>query len=238
MFKSNNYFFFGILLIILMICFFYYFYQTKQTVEGVSQIREVDYKLVENCTIDTNKNLPSKGFYFNKDDFNVIYFSSNDDPASNDIIDTFTKSTQIYNVDKCNNVLYSVSSTNQIKSYKIGNENIKFEFIDQKNNIFSVLIPFIQRMITESKLIYSIDSENKQLKLQVNKNTYLVTFDSFDLNFSIKNMENYKVKDIKFNNVTIYDNKTGNKNYVYGKLFDVNTPTNYIVCICFDFYQQ
>jgi hypothetical protein len=115
---------------------------------------------------------------------------------------------------------------------------MKFEFVDQKNNIFSLLIPFIQRMITESKLIFTIDSENKQLKLQVNKNNYLVTFDSFDLNFSIKNMEKYKVKEIKFNNKTVYDNNIINKNYVYGKLYDVNTPTNYIICICFDFYQQ
>ena len=236
MFKS--YYFIGFLLLLLIVCFFYYFYQKNNIIEGVSQIREVDYKLVENCSTDTNKNLPSKGFYFNKDDFKVIYFSSNDDSTSNDIIETFTKSTQVYNIDKCNNVLYSVSSTNQIKSYKIGNENIKFEFIDQKNNIFSVLIPFIQRMIVESKLIYSIDSENKQLKIQVNQNTYLVTFDSFDLNFSFKTMEKYKVKDIKFNNVTIYDNNTGNRNYVYGKIFDVNTPTKYIVCICLDFYQN
>jgi hypothetical protein len=237
MFKNDNYYLFIILFFLLIVCLFFYFYQIKHTVEGISQIREVDYKLVENCSIDTNKNLPSKGFYFNKDDFNVIYFSSNNDPTSNDIIDTFTKSTQVYNVDKCNDVLYSVSSTNEIKSYKIGNENMKFEFVDQKNNIFSLLIPFIQRMITESKLIFTIDSENKQLKLQVNKNNYLVTFDSFDLNFSIKNMEKYKVKEIKFNNKTVYDNNIINKNYVYGKLYDVNTPTNYIICICFDFYQ-
>ena len=234
----KSYYFFGFLFLILIVCLFYYFYQNNNIVEGVSQIREVDYKLVENCSISSNRNLPSNGFYFNKEDFKVIYFSSNDDPTSNDIINTFTKSSLVYNIDKCNDVLYSISPNNQIKSYKIGNENIKFEFIDQKNNIFSLLIPFIQRMITESKLIYSIDSENKQLNLQVNKNAYLVTFDSFDLNFSFKNMEKYKVKEIKFNNVTIYNNNIGNKNYVYGKIYDINSPTNYIICICYDFYQN
>lgn len=238
MFESNNYYYFVILLIILILFLFYYFYQQKTIIEGVSQIREVDYKLVENCSIDINKNLPSKGFYFNKDDFKLIYFSSNDGPQLADIINNFTISTQVYNIDKCNDVLYSILPDNKLKSYKIGNENIKFDFIDQKNNIFSLLIPFIQKMTSEEKLLYGLDSENKKLNLQLNNNTFLIEFESLDLNFSFKNMEKYKVKEIKFNNSTIYNKNIGNKNYVYGKIYDANTPTNYIVCICLDFYQN
>lgn len=229
--SNNIYYLLGILLLLLLIL--YLFYQTK-IMEGYSNIQYQDYQL-ENCN---NKNLPSYGFYFQKDNFKTIYLNSKKDDPTNSIINNLFTSTFIHNVDKCNNHLYVLQSNNQLQKCIINNNPILFHNLNQSNTILSFLIESILQIMTLRKINYTMDSENKQLNFQIDNNKYTITVNSMDLKMTISNMQNYNIQEIKINNNIVYNkNKTDNKKYIFGKITYDNDPTNFIYCMCFDYYQ-
>jgi len=226
MFK-NKIIIFGILLFILCISLFLYNYKI---VEGYSSLNGVNYILQQKCDNNDTVNLPFYGFYFKKGSFNSLYYSPNNNTVTTQIINTIINSNQIFNIDKCNNVLYSIEPNNILKSYNIDNNILKLTIITQNINLIQCIMNFLK----DSKIDYLINSENT-LSFTFNQ-TYKINFSSLDLNFKISNMDKYNVKTITRDNTVIYNAKsTSNEKYFYGKITYDNNPNNFITCLCINY---
>lgn len=230
--KNNFYFVVGFLLLIIFISLVFYNYSV---IEAFSTIQKVNYSLVENCGGSTNKNLPSYGFYFKKNNFDPIFFSSNMNETTNLIKNNIFNSNEIFNVDKCNNVLYSITTSNVVNAFQLDNKfQIKFEKINVKDNS---IVEIIKQIISDSQIKYTVDSKTKELSFKLNNNAFKITFASIDLNFNIFGMENYNIQQIKCNNKLLYDKQNANDNikYFYGKLIYDTDVTKNIKCICINY---
>jgi hypothetical protein len=233
--KDHFYYIVGILLLIIFISLFFNNYSV---IEGFSTIQKIDYKLVEKCNESTDKNLPSYGFYFKKGNFQSIFFSSTSNETINLIKNNIFNSDEIFNIDKCNNVLYSITTNNVIKAFQLDNKfQIKFEKINVKDNS---IIQIIKQIIIDSQVKYIIDSKTKELSFKLNNNDFLITFTSMDLDFNILKFENYNIQQIKMNNNTLYDNKNVNDKtqYIYGNLIYDADVTKNIKCLCMNYYPK
>lgn len=230
--KNNFYFVVGFLLFIILFSLVFYNYSV---IEAFSTIQKVNYTLVENCDGSTNKNLPSYGFYFKKNNFDPIFFSSNMNETTNLIKNNIFNSNEIFNFDKCNNVLYSITTSNVVNAFQLDNKfQIKFEKINVKDNS---IVEIIKQIISDSQVKYTVDSKTKELSFKLNNNAFKITFASIDLNFNIFGMENYNIQQIKCNNKLLYDkqNANDNRNYFYGKLIYDTDGTKNIKCICINY---
>jgi len=230
--ENNFYFVVGFLLLIILISLFFYNYGV---IEAFSTIQKVNYTIVENCGGSTNKNLPSYGFYFKKNNFDPIFFSSNVNQTTDLIKNNIFYSNEIFNFDKCNNVLYSITTSNVVNAFQLDNNfQIKFEKINLKDNS---IVEIIKQIINDSQIKYTVDSKSKELSFKVNNNDFIITFASIDLNFNIFGMGNYNIQQIKCNNKLLYDKQNTNDNikYFYGKLtYDTDESKN-IKCICINY---
>lgn len=230
MFKNIGLFIFGILFFILLMSLFFYQYKI---VEGYSSLNKTDYQLEQKCGSlnPDNINLPSYGFYFNKDRFKSLYYSPNNNTLTTQIVNSIINSTDIFNIDKCNDVLYSIGSNNKLKSYNLDNNNLKMTIITQNSN----LVQCIMQYLKDSKINYVINGKENTLSFSSNQ-SYKITFSSLDLNFKISNMDKYNVKTITRDNTIIYNsNSTTNEKYFYGKITYDNDPNNYIHCLCINY---
>lgn len=230
MVKKEKYYIIGLLL---LICISLAFYNYK-TIESLSasNITEKDYKLIPNCNNNTTvQNLPSYKLHFKKLNFKCLYVSSNTNVNTNVESKIFT-SDLIFGVDDCNDVLYSITGNNVIKSYNIDNNIIKFKI---QQMVKSDLITCLMQLMNDTNMKnYQIFGKSKQITFTLNGNNYIInTNKEIGLSYSVDKLNDYGVKSITCNKLDL--NITTGK-YFYGKIFYDTDPLNFYYCISISYY--
>jgi len=228
MVKKEKYYIIGLLLLICISLAFNY-----KTIESLSTstININDYTLIANCNNNnTVQNLPSYKLNFKKLNFKCLYVSSNTNVNTN-LESTIFNSNSNFGIDDCNDVLYSITGNNVIKSYNIDNNIIKFK-IQQLEK--SDLITCLMQLMNDSNINYQILGQSKQIKFTLNGDNYIInTNKEIGLSYSVDKLNDYGVKSIKCNDLEL-DITSGK--YFYGKIFYDTDPLNFYYCISISYY--
>lgn len=217
-------------------------FDNYKTIEELSNTTTSNYKLT---TCDNTTYLPSPLFYFKKMDnnpinnFNPIYiFSDKNSSSKIYITNNIFNSNRVFNIDECNNVLYSIFNNKLIK-YNATRYIIKMEKIIETESSGKDIADCIIQFMKDSKIEYILNSSNKTITFTMNNQVVKIIMDGIiNVEFNINNLEKNNIINISYNNNNIFTkNATTNKKYIYGKITYDDDPNHFINCICINYYQ-